>query len=230
MLEVGGGLGVLSEFLAPTRGRAARGRGRRAACATALEDAVGGADGVQLHFADALDLDYSALDPRADEGRREPAVRDRGDGGAQVDRGAARTRSCGSRWCSARWASGSRPSPGHEDLRRDVGARAAVVRRQGRAARAADGLPPGAERRVGDRRRCAATRRRRRASRRPGARGLRPPAQGAAARAVAGAGRHAGRPRPRARGARADGPSGRRARRAADAGRVRRGWPRSCAR
>ncbi len=62
VLEVGGGLGVLSEFLAPEvaalhvveideRLRAA------------LEDAVGGAHGVQLHFADALELDYSALDP-----------------------------------------------------------------------------------------------------------------------------------------------------------------------
>ena len=63
VLEVGGGLGVLSEFLAP---RVAAlhvvevDEGLRAP----LEDAVGGADGVQLHFADALDLDYSALEPR----------------------------------------------------------------------------------------------------------------------------------------------------------------------
>jgi 16S rRNA (adenine1518-N6/adenine1519-N6)-dimethyltransferase len=62
VLEVGGGLGVLSEFLAP---RVAalhvvevdeRLRG-------ALEDAVAGTDGVQLHFADALELDYAALEP-----------------------------------------------------------------------------------------------------------------------------------------------------------------------
>ncbi|MFL5825456.1 MAG: 16S rRNA (adenine(1518)-N(6)/adenine(1519)-N(6))-dimethyltransferase RsmA, partial [Thermoleophilaceae bacterium] len=63
VLEVGGGLGVLSEFLAP---RVAAlhvvevDEGLRAA----LDDAVGGTDGVQLHFADALDLDYAALDPR----------------------------------------------------------------------------------------------------------------------------------------------------------------------
>jgi 16S rRNA (adenine1518-N6/adenine1519-N6)-dimethyltransferase len=62
VLEVGGGLGVLSEYLAPQ-------------VATlhvvevderlrdALEDAVGGADGAQLHFVDALELDYSTLDP-----------------------------------------------------------------------------------------------------------------------------------------------------------------------
>ena len=62
VLEVGGGLGVLSEFLAE---RAAGlhvvevDQGLR----PALEDAVGDADGVQLHFADALDLDYSALEP-----------------------------------------------------------------------------------------------------------------------------------------------------------------------
>jgi 16S rRNA (adenine1518-N6/adenine1519-N6)-dimethyltransferase len=62
VLEVGGGLGVLSEYVAP---RVAalhvvevdeRLRG-------ALEDAVAGIDSAQLHFADALELDYSALDP-----------------------------------------------------------------------------------------------------------------------------------------------------------------------
>src|SRR5213079_1205658 len=62
VLEVGGGLGVLSEFLAP-RVRALHvvevDEGLRAA----LDDAVGATDGVQLHFADALDLDYAALDP-----------------------------------------------------------------------------------------------------------------------------------------------------------------------
>jgi 16S rRNA (adenine1518-N6/adenine1519-N6)-dimethyltransferase len=62
VLEVGGGLGVLSEFLA------ARVAGLHVVevdegLRPALEDAVGGAEGVQLHFADALDLDYSTLDP-----------------------------------------------------------------------------------------------------------------------------------------------------------------------
>jgi 16S rRNA (adenine1518-N6/adenine1519-N6)-dimethyltransferase len=63
VLEVGGGLGVLSEFLAPCAlalhvvevDQSLRG---------ALEDAVAGQDGVQLHFADALELDYAALRPR----------------------------------------------------------------------------------------------------------------------------------------------------------------------
>jgi 16S rRNA (adenine1518-N6/adenine1519-N6)-dimethyltransferase len=62
VLEVGGGLGVLSEFLAE---RVAGlhvvevDRGLEAA----LKDAVDTFPGVQLHFADALDLDYAALDP-----------------------------------------------------------------------------------------------------------------------------------------------------------------------
>ena len=62
VLEVGGGLGVLSEFLAP-RVAALHVVEVDTGLRDALEDAVGGADGVQLHFADALDLDYSALDP-----------------------------------------------------------------------------------------------------------------------------------------------------------------------
>src|SRR3954449_3601792 len=66
VLEVGGGLGVLSEYLAP---RVAalhvvevdeRLRG-------ALEDAVAGIHSAQLHFADALELDYSALEPVPDK-------------------------------------------------------------------------------------------------------------------------------------------------------------------
>jgi 16S rRNA (adenine1518-N6/adenine1519-N6)-dimethyltransferase len=62
VLEVGGGLGVLSEFLAE------RVAGLHVVevdekLRPALEDAVGAADGVQLHFADALDMDYSRLDP-----------------------------------------------------------------------------------------------------------------------------------------------------------------------
>jgi 16S rRNA (adenine1518-N6/adenine1519-N6)-dimethyltransferase len=62
VLEVGGGLGVLSEYLA-----------RRVAALhvvevdpglrEALEDAVAGIDGAQLHFVDALQLDYSGLQP-----------------------------------------------------------------------------------------------------------------------------------------------------------------------
>jgi 16S rRNA (adenine1518-N6/adenine1519-N6)-dimethyltransferase len=62
VLEVGGGLGVLSEYLAPqvaTLHVVEVDESLR----PALEDAVGSAQAAQLHFADALDLDYSQLDP-----------------------------------------------------------------------------------------------------------------------------------------------------------------------
>jgi 16S rRNA (adenine1518-N6/adenine1519-N6)-dimethyltransferase len=63
VLEVGGGLGVLSEYLAP-RVAALHVVEVDEGLREALMDAVGEGDGVQLHFADALELDYSALEPR----------------------------------------------------------------------------------------------------------------------------------------------------------------------
>ncbi len=66
VLEVGGGLGVLSEHLAP-RVAALHVVEVDEGLREALLDAVGEGDGVQLHFADALDLDYSALDPTPKE-------------------------------------------------------------------------------------------------------------------------------------------------------------------
>jgi 16S rRNA (adenine1518-N6/adenine1519-N6)-dimethyltransferase len=66
VLEVGGGLGVLSEFLAE-RVRALHVVEVDEGLRPALEDAVGQAEGVRLHFADALELDYAALDPRPDK-------------------------------------------------------------------------------------------------------------------------------------------------------------------
>jgi 16S rRNA (adenine1518-N6/adenine1519-N6)-dimethyltransferase len=66
VLEVGGGLGVLSEYLAP-RVAALHVVEVDPGLRDALEDAVAGAQGVQLHFADALELDYSALDPLPDK-------------------------------------------------------------------------------------------------------------------------------------------------------------------
>jgi 16S rRNA (adenine1518-N6/adenine1519-N6)-dimethyltransferase len=66
VLEVGGGLGVLSEFLAP-RVAALHVVEVDVGLRDALEDAVAGAEGVQLHFADALELDYFALDPVPDK-------------------------------------------------------------------------------------------------------------------------------------------------------------------
>ena len=66
VLEVGGGLGVLSEFLAE-RVRALHVVEIDERLRPALEDAVGGSERVQLHFADALTLDYGALQPRPDK-------------------------------------------------------------------------------------------------------------------------------------------------------------------
>jgi 16S rRNA (adenine1518-N6/adenine1519-N6)-dimethyltransferase len=66
VLEVGGGLGVLSEFLAE-RVAALHVVEVDEALRDALEDAVAGFGNTQLHFADALELDYSAFDPRPDK-------------------------------------------------------------------------------------------------------------------------------------------------------------------
>jgi 16S rRNA (adenine1518-N6/adenine1519-N6)-dimethyltransferase len=62
VLEVGGGLGVLSEYLAE-RVAALHVVEVDEALREALEDAVAGFGNTQLHFADALELDYGALEP-----------------------------------------------------------------------------------------------------------------------------------------------------------------------
>ena len=63
MLEVGGGLGVLSEHLAPlVRHLHVVEVDRK--LEPPLRDAVGAFDNVDLHFADAVALDLAALDPR----------------------------------------------------------------------------------------------------------------------------------------------------------------------
>jgi 16S rRNA (adenine1518-N6/adenine1519-N6)-dimethyltransferase len=66
VLEVGGGLGVLSEYLAPRVGAlhvVEVDEGLR----DPLEDAVAGSATAQLHFVDALELDYSTLNPLPDK-------------------------------------------------------------------------------------------------------------------------------------------------------------------
>ena len=62
VLEIGGGLGVLSEYLAEHAGYAHVVEVDRR-LEPALQDAVGAADNVTLHFDDALTLDLAALDP-----------------------------------------------------------------------------------------------------------------------------------------------------------------------
>ena len=65
VLEVGGGLGVLSEYLAP-RVAALHVVEVDESLRPALEDAVGGGH-AHLHFADALALDYATLEPLPDK-------------------------------------------------------------------------------------------------------------------------------------------------------------------
>ena len=87
VLEVGGGLGVLSEYLAE---RVAHvhvveiDRGLE----TALRDALDPHENTTLHLGDAVKLDLDALRPGAHEGRRQPALRGRGDRDPADDRAA----------------------------------------------------------------------------------------------------------------------------------------------
>jgi 16S rRNA (adenine1518-N6/adenine1519-N6)-dimethyltransferase len=62
VLEVGGGLGVLSEFLAARVGHLHVVEIDRT-LQPALDDALGPFDNTTLHFADAVKLDFAALDP-----------------------------------------------------------------------------------------------------------------------------------------------------------------------
>jgi 16S rRNA (adenine1518-N6/adenine1519-N6)-dimethyltransferase len=62
VLEIGGGLGVLSEYLAARAGHVHVVEVDRR-LEPALQDAVGAAANVTLHFDDALALDLAALDP-----------------------------------------------------------------------------------------------------------------------------------------------------------------------
>ena len=66
VLEVGGGLGVLSEHLAP-RVRHLHVVEVDRSLEPPLRDAVGGFDNVELHFADAVQLDMAALRPAPDK-------------------------------------------------------------------------------------------------------------------------------------------------------------------
>ena len=225
VLEIGGGLGVLSEHLAPRAPHVHVVELDRA-LEPALRDALEPFANTTLHLADAMTLDLAALRPGADEGRRQPALRHRRQGDPAHDRGAAGV----TRWVAmVQKEVGERfaAAPGRRaygvpsvlaQLACDVRVQRSVV---------AHRLPPGAQRRLGARR-AAAHRARagaRAARARPGA-----PSRTGARRwprsLPLAPGRRRRRARPRARRAGRARPARRRARRAPVAG----GVPRARAR
>src|SRR6185437_6035018 len=153
-----------------------------------------------------------------DEGRREPPVRDRRDRDPAHDRGVARRGQLG-RDGPARGGGAARRRARDRCLWRDLGARAARVRRQGAAARCADGVSPGPERRLGAGGAAASRRLGRPRVAVTGPRGVRASPQGPGRDAGVGARRSFRRPGAGAGGARGHGPPSRRARRTAVAGR-----------
>ena len=151
VLEIGGGLACSAST---SRARAAhvhvveldralvpalRGRARRRIANTTL------------HVADAMTLDLARARPGADEGRRQPALRHRGERDPAHDRGARRRHALGGDGpaeVGERFAA----APGHRGLRRALRARPAGLRRARAPRDLAHGLPPGAQRRLGARR------------------------------------------------------------------------------
>ena len=194
MLEIGGGLGVLSEHLAERVGHV-----HVVEIDERLREALGDATdphaNVSVHWGDAMRLDLAAFRPVADEARREPALRDRGGADAAHDRGAPGDE----RWVAmVQREVGERlaATPGTLRLRGDLGAGPARVRGAGCCGRSRAACS--IRFRMSTRCCCcscvtsgaAATPRAARAR----ARRVRPPAQGARRLAGAGAGR-AGRGR-----------------------------------
>ena len=111
VLEVGGGLGVLSEYLAPRVGHLHVVEVDRT-LEPALRDALAPFDNATLHLADAVQLDFAALDPAPDKVVANLPYGVAATVDPEVDRGAARRDAVGRRWCSARWGSGWPPRPG----------------------------------------------------------------------------------------------------------------------
>ena len=89
VLEVGGGLGVLSEFLAPQVAHLHVVEVDRS-LEPALLDALGAFGNVTLHLADAVRMDLGAARAGSGQGRGQPALRRRGDGSVEVDRASCR--------------------------------------------------------------------------------------------------------------------------------------------
>ena len=92
MLEVGGGLGVLSRVPRRAHARTCTSSSSTAAWSRALRDALDPHANTTLHLADAVKLDLDALDPPPDQGRRQPALRRRRDRDPPDDRARERRR------------------------------------------------------------------------------------------------------------------------------------------
>ncbi len=141
VLEVGGGLGVLSEHLAPRVGHlhvVEIDRGLE----PPLREALADLPNAQLHLADAVSLDLGGAAARAGQGGGQPALR-RGGHRAPAHRGGA----AGGRAVGGHGAARGGGAPGGragiQDLRGHLGARAAGMRGQAAAARVAHRLPSG---------------------------------------------------------------------------------------
>ena len=197
MLEIGGGLGVLSEHLAPLSRHVHVVEIDRALEAP-LREALEAHPNTTLHIADALDLDLTALDPLPTKvvanlpyGIAATAILRTVEDLPGVERWVAMVqKEVGQRFAA---------KEGTDAYGVPVRARAALLRRAGAAARVAHGLPPGAQRRLGARGPRADRPARGPCAARVRAGRVRPPAQGAGP--LAGAGGLAcppavGRPRP----------------------------------
>ena len=200
VLEIGGGLGVLSEHLAAHAAHVHVVEVDRA-LVPALEDALAPHPNTTLHVADALDLDLGALAPAPTKvvanlpyGIAASAILRTIEELDGVTRWVAMVqREVGERFAAA---------AGHAGLRRPQRARPARLRRPRAPLDRAHGLPSGPQRRLGPGRPGPHRPRAHPRGARPRARRLRPPPQGARALARAEPGPRPRRARSRPRGAR----------------------------
>ena len=139
VLEVGGGLGVLSEYLAARAGHVHVVEIDRR-LEPALRDALDPYANASLHLADAMDLDFAALDPPV--GKVVANLPYNVAAGVILRTVGTCPSRAGWRWCSARSASGSPPPPaagvyGIPSVLAQVACEVSVLRP------CPDGLPPG---------------------------------------------------------------------------------------
>ena len=127
MLEIGGGLGVLSRVPGGARRARACGRDRRAPAAMRCATRTDSHENVSVHWGDAMQHRPRGARAVADEGRREPALRHRGGAALAHDRAAARRDALGGDG-PARGRRAIRGQAGRRRVRRAVGARAARLR------------------------------------------------------------------------------------------------------